>query len=132
MDLLSVGNTVTIKVKNLMWPYRSRYAQGVVATEYNTYHGTVVHQRWFENDEIGITTGDKQFPFRRIKKSSIVEVNNNSVDYVKPLEPKTISITVKGSKGDTYIVTKENGRINCTCPGFQFRRACKHSQEMLV
>lgn len=37
--------------------------------------------------------------------------------------------TLKGSKGDTYIVTEENGQLSCTCPGFQFRGKCKHLEE---
>jgi hypothetical protein len=28
---------------------------------------------------------------------------------------------VVGSKGDTYVVDR-----NCTCPGFRYRRTCKH------
>ena len=33
---------------------------------------------------------------------------------------------VEGSKGAVYTVTEEQGRRRCTCPGFQFRRTCKH------
>jgi hypothetical protein len=129
MDMIAVGNTVTIKVKNIMWPYRDRYAPGVVTSEYNFYTGTIMRERWFENDEIGISTGDRQFPFRRIKRDCIVEVNRKSVDYSKPVDADKVTIIVKGSKGTTYIVTKENNRTTCTCPGFQFRRSCKHSQD---
>ena len=38
------------------------------------------------------------------------------------------SITVNGSKGNTYTVTMVNGRAMCSCPGFQFRKQCKHLQ----
>jgi hypothetical protein len=34
---------------------------------------------------------------------------------------------VQGSKGATYEVTTfATGRKTCTCPGFTFRRTCKH------
>ena len=33
---------------------------------------------------------------------------------------------VEGSKGAVYTVTEEQGQRRCTCPGFQFRRTCKH------
>lgn len=37
---------------------------------------------------------------------------------------------VTGSKGKTYLVTQEpNGRITCTCPGFTYRRDCKHARK---
>lgn len=37
---------------------------------------------------------------------------------------------VKGSKGDTYIVTREEGVLQCTCSGFKFRGECKHVKEI--
>lgn len=126
MDLLTVGNTVTIKVKNILWPSRHLYAPGVVSQEFNTYTGTVMREKWFDSDEIGLTTGNPDFTFRRIKRERIVEVNGATVEYIKPVETPKVSIEVKGSKGDTYIVTKEHGKSSCTCPGFGFRRTCKH------
>lgn len=33
---------------------------------------------------------------------------------------------VKGSKGDSYTVSNSNGQWDCNCPGFGFRRKCKH------
>ena len=38
--------------------------------------------------------------------------------------PKTNKIEVSGSNGSKYNVDKESK--TCTCPGFVFRRACKH------
>ena len=37
---------------------------------------------------------------------------------------KTNTTEVSGSNGNKYIVDKESGI--CTCPGFAFRRTCKH------
>jgi len=39
------------------------------------------------------------------------------------------TITVEGSKGQKYILEKIAGRYVCSCPGYQFRRTCRHSQE---
>jgi hypothetical protein len=40
---------------------------------------------------------------------------------------KSELIEVKGSKGNTYFVDPEAN--TCTCPGFTFRGACKHTKE---
>ena len=37
---------------------------------------------------------------------------------------------VKGSKGDVYKVSELNGEYSCTCSGFRFRGACKHSESI--
>ena len=33
---------------------------------------------------------------------------------------------VQGSKGDTYTVSDNGGTWTCSCPGFGWRRKCKH------
>ena len=29
--------------------------------------------------------------------------------------------------GTTYVVTAEKGNVTCTCPGYTYRRGCKHA-----
>lgn len=128
MNLLQVGNTVTIKVKNPHFAYKHTYASYVKIDEFNIYTGTIVNDKTVNFDEIGIT-GDSRMPIRRIKREAIVMVNESVVDYAKPIIDDRICITVTGSKGDTYVVTKENNRFHCTCAGFSFRRTCKHVQQ---
>ncbi len=36
---------------------------------------------------------------------------------------------VKGSKGTEYTVSLRQGQWSCTCPGFGWRRRCKHVEE---
>ena len=132
-ELLKEGNTVTIRVQNILWDKRHLYAQGVVTQEFNVYTGTVIRHKWFDADEIGLTTGNPEFPFRRIRKARIVEVNDLPVSYVESPTPTTserIERIVQGSKGNSYTVVKEGSKITCTCPGFTFRSNCKHTQEL--
>lgn len=36
------------------------------------------------------------------------------------------SITVEGSRGSKYLLTKIAGQWTCSCPGYGFRRKCRH------
>jgi hypothetical protein len=121
---LQVGNDVVIKVKHPLWDVRHLYARGVAGPEFEYYSGTVIQHKYSTPDEITITTSDPRVAFRRIHRSRIVEVNNTKIEYVTAAAPETI--TVQGSKGDTYIVTKQNGKASCTCSGFTFRKSCRH------
>lgn len=40
--------------------------------------------------------------------------------------------TVYGSKGDEYVVEKDENGYNCTCSGFRFRGDCKHVKQVSV
>ena len=46
--------------------------------------------------------------------------------------PQGRSIVVKGSKGNEYTVKYNPSTkvILCTCPGYQFRKKCKHQKEL--
>jgi len=37
---------------------------------------------------------------------------------------------VKGSKGDTYVVERQDGVLKCSCSGFRFRGQCRHLAEV--
>ena len=123
--MLTVGNTVTIKVRNSLYDVRDRYANGYVGPEFNEYTGIVVHEKWYGDDKIGLTTDMKHFPVRVLNRENIVEVSGAKFEYT-PVKSSRETITVQGSKGNTYIVTKENGKVSCSCPGYSFRKSCKH------
>lgn len=128
--MLEAGKEVTVKVENLMWPKRHLYAVGVVTQEFNVYTGKVVYEKWYKPNEVGLTTGNPNFPIRVIQRERIVEVDDLPVSYAQPKQEQRIEKVVQGSKGNSYIVTKDAGKITCTCPGFTFRQNCKHTAEL--
>lgn len=128
--MLTVGNSVTVRVRNPLYHARDRYANGYVGPEFAEYTGTVVHEKWHGDDKIGLTTDVRGYPVRVLSKANIVEVSGAKVDYT-PVKSDREVITVQGSKGNTYIVTKENGKVSCSCPGHQYRKTCRHIQELV-
>ena len=66
---LKAGTFVKIKVENVMWPYRDRYAFS--QPEFKYFEGNILYEKWFKPNEVGLTTGDPRFPFRRIQKEGL-------------------------------------------------------------
>lgn len=96
------------------------------APETVTYTGQVVQSATYDPpDSIRMTTGIKDFPFRVIQRDKIIEVNDRTFCYQAACEKESVR-QVQGSNGNMYTVTTKNGRSVCTCPGFQFRKVCKH------
>jgi len=100
----------------------------------NVYVGTVLSDtKWTLGSQFEMTGNeDSRVPLRRVALDNVVELEyldggkigqqNASV-----LEEKVYE--VKGSKGKVYTVIVKNGKATCTCPGFQFRRNCKHVKQ---
>jgi len=106
--------------------YEQRHSYFFDISEFHTYEGNETKLKHIDQNEyLCLTTGLKDFPVRVINRNKIVSIDNNQIKKAKVSSVKLTKI-VKGSKGDEYIVTKENGQWSCTCVGFQFRRKCKH------
>jgi len=61
--------------------------------------------------------------------------NKRVRDYEKdrPKLPPIKTYKVPGSGNNVYTITiSENSKINCTCPGFTFRRSCKHTKKTSI
>lgn len=98
--------------------------------DFDIFKGEIIpNPKWVASDSICLSTDDKFFPFRVIKKSTIVSLDQNTYisDYTEQAKPQTFKI--KGSKGDVYSVTLNQGVWNCDCKGFSFRKDCKHVNE---
>jgi len=88
------------------------------------YVGNIVTSAKYDPPEsIRMTTGIKDFPHRVIMRKNIVTVNGKSINYVAP---KEMIQKVAGSNGAVYTVKTIGGTVTCDCPGFNFRKTCKH------
>lgn len=127
MDL-EVGNEISVKVKNPLWEVRDRYF--IYIPEFNFYKGVIVQQKRFAATQIGLTTDDSDFSVRILEKKHIVAINEQEINFKDLEEIKPISFKVTGSKGNVYTVVRDSAGTTCDCPGFTFRRNCKHITEM--
>lgn len=94
--------------------------------KYITYEGNQVSApKWSKAGTIALTTGNPNYPVRVIDADIIVSVDEVEITKVIP-KTDVRSVTVEGSKGQTYVVTITPSGRTCTCQGFEFRRNCKH------
>jgi hypothetical protein len=114
-----------VVVKNPMWDRRDRYFFHI--SQYETFEGAVLPvPSWADPASICISANIPS-RMRIIPLSDVISIDDKIQEQPKVVAqsgPKTI--TVKGSKGDTYVVTIEGKRKTCSCAGFGFRKSCKH------
>lgn len=76
-----------------------------------------------------MATGKAHFPIAVISLGIIESINysdGSSINQVGDKLPANITFTVKGSKGDEYLVTKTGNEYSCSCKGYGFNKKCKH------
>ena len=118
-----VGTTMKIRVRNSKYPKRDRYFFAI--PEFVEYEGEETTLKHIDsNAYLCLTTGLKDFPVRVIDRSMIVGKRIDFSHLLKLPIPETK--VVKGSKGQEYVLTKTNAKWSCTCPGFEYRKDCKH------
>ena len=128
--MLTEGKVVTLKVRNPNWEARDRYASGVIR-EFSVYTGTVMRQKWFGDNEIGLTSTEKRNPFRVIRMENIAEIDGAVASYVAPVKVEPKTVIVLGSKGEKYTVIKDGLKSSCSCKGWSFRKTCKHIEGVI-
>ena len=124
--LPQVGTTVEVTVRNntatmLVW-YPST----------STYTGTIVPSfPWLDPDEFCMTSGMANGFVRSIRMKNVVQIRDaqgQAVPFAAPTsEAQAQEWTVKGSRGDTYVVGRKNGKWTCNCVAGQFKKSvCRH------
>lgn len=118
------GSVVTIELENAL--SRGQIPPGPATI---TFSGKVLPSyKWLSDREFCIT-GDDQMPVRVINMKSVRSLNLVS-GQTRTVNTQDQVFTVKGSKGDTYVVTKNSKGWTCSCKGFEFRKSCRHIAEM--
>ena len=124
MQVPTVGSKVKIKLsfsqgKSMIPPGPTHIEyEGIVLAPY----------KWLTDREFCLS-GDKDWPVRVIAIDRVVNLELVSGE-LKTLNLEHKVYNVLGSKGNKYIVTKSESKWDCTCPGFSFRKTCKHVVEL--
>jgi hypothetical protein len=122
--MLTIGLQYNVRVKNVILPYDG-------ASETSDYTGFVLPSAKYDPPEtVRLSTGIRDFPIRVIQKDRIVAIGDQAVRFVPRSQTNNVRL-VQGSNGTIYTVTTQNGRSICTCTGFQFRKSCKHTAEVV-
>jgi hypothetical protein len=124
MKVPTIGSKIKIRVS---------YWQGTKMIPpqpgFHEYEGEVVQSYKWLNDREFCMTGDKDWPVRVISMDLVEDIQLLKGKF-KEVDTGVKVFTVKGSKGNSYTVTRNSKGWNCQCPGFQFRRQCKHVSEL--
>lgn len=90
-------------------------------------------ESWDDPKTFRITTGRPEFPASVVPLERVIELSysdgseTNTIE-VEEKEDKETWV-MKGSKGSSYLVTRNGDKWSCECPGWNFRGQCKHVNE---
>ena len=87
--------------------------------------------KWLTPDQIAVANPQHPNGFSIIDKRNILWIRDakGSKATVK-VDSDYEQWTVKGSKGNEYLVIRQKGSYTCSCPGYTFRKNCRHIQEV--
>ena len=81
--------------------------------------------KWAANGSIALATGNPAWPFRLIDPSIIIAIDDQPTASPKPVS-SIRTVSVNGSKGQSYVVTIAPSGKTCSCTGYGFRKNCRH------
>lgn len=115
-----------VRVRNPIYAKRHVYASYMHIPEFYDREGDQVPApKWAEPGTICLTTGDPSFPVRTIHPSMIVSIDDAPMVRTES-RPESRIVEVQGSKGSVYSVTITAHSRSCNCPGYAYRRSCRH------
>ena len=69
----------------------------------------------------------REIPVERITN---IEYADGRVAQKNKIQDDTRTWSVEGSRGSKYVVVQTKNFWSCSCPGFQFRKTCRHIKEL--
>ena len=118
-----VGKTVRVTTR-----YPDHYYWARSPWQDQTYEGTVMApDRSVPQGSFFLHTPQTpEYPLRAIALARVIALEYADGS-APPTTPSDVRVwQVEGSRGTVYTVTEAQGQRRCTCPGFQFRKDCKH------
>jgi len=112
---------------------RTQYSQGPrmipPQSDHTIHEGKVLPPYKWLNSHQFCLSGDADWPIRVINMNYVDKIDIINGDFLE-VDTGVKVWEVAGSKGNKYVVTRNKSGWNCTCPGFSFRRQCKHVSEL--
>lgn len=116
------------------YPVKNGIYSNNVRTDPSQKFGIVVPNiRHDDADSFRLRTENKIFPVSVINMKYVVGIKKENGENLKPsvnIKPqnqfKTWQIKSDSRKGGHYTVALESGHYSCTCPGYQYRKFCRH------
>lgn len=110
--------------------WKSHYYYAKEEYEYHEFVGTVVpSNKWDAPGTFKLHTGNVQHPDSIISIDRVHDIHALDGTSIQPgaqQVPDSKRWEIPGSKGNVYVVTKQDKQFTCSCPGFTFRKSCKH------
>ena len=123
-DIPAVGSTVTVTITQ-------KHYSGYGTVE-KSFTGTVVpNKSWVQPTSFTVHDGNPDWPDHIIPIDWVIDVKyaDGKVATQSTVDNSVKTWEVDGSKpGVKYTVTKRGNKVTCSCPGFGFRKACKHTE----
>lgn len=118
--------------KNFHWLVQRKYTTVGKVMESQEWEGENTFALLTDDPKMRIKTIDLKFvtSIEQIKAQALHEETNGAFKAIM-VEEKAADRTfeIKGSKGNTYVVTKAKFSWSCTCPAGERGRRCKHVEE---
>ena len=87
--------------------------------------------KWLKPDEMAVTNPAHPNGFSILHKKNILWIKDaDGRKAVVKIDSDYKQWTVQGSKGNSYLVIRQKGQYNCTCPGYTYRKSCRHIVEV--
>jgi len=120
-----VGTVITVVTR-----YRDAYIHSETGWKDNVYKNVTVVKPdpWTKPDSFCIPAEDHPYLTKRtLSLDNVVDLTTHGKKGKAHTDSKTEFVEIAGSKGNTYTVTVVSGfGKSCICPGFTYRKQCKH------